>query len=1081
MAKIDESDLEPQDRKGVVAWFARNHVAANLLMFALLVGGILVGLGVKQEVFPDFKLGMVAISVPYPGASPSEVEKGIIVAIEEAVRDLDGVDRVTSSAQEGGGRIYVSLELDADANKSLADVKNAVDRLTSLPVDSERPTVSLVTNRMEVVSLILYGDQDEALLRSIAEWTREELLTDDLITQVDLLGAPPHETSVEIPLAKLREHDLTLDQVAQTIAASALELPGGAVKAEGGEVLLRTAERRQAGSEYAELPVVTSPTGTQVTLGEIATVRETFADTDESAIYDGKPAIMLRVYRTGDQTPIEVADAVKAQLERLEARLPEGVELALWADWSQIYRDRIDLLMRNAYIGLFLVLIVLGLFLELRLAFWVTMGIPVSFLGALLLMPAMDVSVNMLSLFAFIVTLGMVVDDAIVVGESIYLARQSGETAMRGAIRGARQVAVPVCFSIATSVVAFLPMMFVPGFSGKFYRVIPSIVISVLVISLVESLWVLPAHLAALKEPTKTGFFGALHRQQQKVSHGLERFVAKVYSPLVHAALRRRYLSLAIGFAILASAIGWVAGGRITFRFMPEIDGELAVVSIELPYGTPPDQTDRIRRHVMAAADRVIEATGEKDIVRGRFSQLGTPLPGDPGTANRSITGSHIANVQFFLVPSAEREINSGEFLNRWRKEVGRVAGIENMRFSIALGPSPGAPINVELKHEDMHVMELASADLAETLTRYPGVWDINDGFSLGKPQLDIKMTNRAAVLGLTAGDVARQVRAAFYGTEALRQQVGRNEVRVVVRLPAEERRFIHDFENLLLRTPSGGEVPLQEVAKILPGRSWPVINRAEGNRFVEVTADVRSGEGDPNAILASIEANDIPPLLEKYPGLRYEFGGSQREQAKAMGALAQGGQLAIIAIFALLAIPFRSYTQPIIVMAAIPFGLVGAIVGHVIMGFELSMISVMGIIALSGVVVNDSLVLIDAANNYRREGSTVFEAIKAAGIRRFRPILLTSLTTFLGLMPMITETSAQAQFLIPMAVSLGFGVLFATFFILLLVPAYYLILHDVLAFFGRDEAVVEPPPSPPPTTPSDDPRTGMTVPAPAE
>lgn len=1074
MAKLDDSTLEPEDRKGIVAWFARNHVAANLVMLALLVGGILVGMGVKQEVFPDFKLDMVAIQVPYPGASPSEVEKGIIIAIEEAVRDLDGVDRVTSSAQEGGGRIYVSLELDAEPNKSLADIKNAVDRLTSLPEEAERPLVSLVTNRMEVVSLILYGDQDEALLRSIAEWTRDELLTDPLITQVDLLGAPPHETSVEIPLAKLREHDLTLDQVARTIAGSALELPGGAIKTDGGEVLLRTAERRQRGGEYAELPVVTSPSGTQVTLGEIATVRESFAETDESSIYDGKPSIMLRVYRTGDQTPIEVADAVKGQLDRLGARLPEGVELALWADWSEIYRERIDLLMRNAYIGLALVLLVLGLFLELRLAFWVTMGIPVSFLGALLLMPAMDVSVNMLSLFAFIVTLGMVVDDAIVVGESIYQARQSGEPALRGAIRGARQVAVPVCFSIATTVVAFLPMMFVPGFSGKFYRVIPSIVISVLIISLIESLWVLPAHLSALSEPKTTGFFGALHRQQQKVSRALERFIESIYAPVLHSALRRRYLSLMIGIAILLTAIGWVAGGRISFRFMPEIDGELAVVAIEMPYGTPREQTDRVRRHVMAAAERVLEENGEPDIVRGRFSQIGTPMPGDPGVANRAIVGSHIANVQFFMVPSAQREISSGEFLSRWRKEVGRIAGIESLRFSIALGPSPGAPINVELKHDDMKVLEKASTELAESLTAYPGVWDINDGFSLGKPQFDLKMTPKAAVLGLTASDVARQVRAAFYGAEALRQQIGRNEVRVLVRLPLAERRYVHDFENLLIRTPSGGEVPLREVAQIEHGRSWPVINRSAGARFVEVSADVRSGEGDPNVILAAIEANDLPPLLEKYPGLRYEFGGSQREQGKAMGALATGGQLAVIAIFALLAIPFRSYTQPLIVMAAIPFGLVGAILGHVIMGFELSMISVMGIIALSGVVVNDSLVLIDAANRYRAEGKTVFEAIKAAGKRRFRPILLTSLTTFLGLMPMITETSAQAQFLIPMAVSLGFGVLFATFFILLLVPAYYLILHDVLGFFGRDEGVQEPPTQ-------GDPRTGHTVPAPAE
>ncbi|MCX4240933.1 efflux RND transporter permease subunit [Paraliomyxa miuraensis] len=1050
--------LEPADAKGVVSWFARNHVAANLLMLALLLGGIVVGLGVKQEVFPDFKLDMVAITVPYPGASPSEVEQGIIVAIEEAVRDLDGVDRVTSSAQEGAARIYVSLELDAEPNTLLADVKNAVDRLTSLPEDSERPLVSLVTNRLEVISLILYGDQDDALLRSLAEWTRDQLLEDPEITQCDLLGAPAHETSVEVPLAKLREHGLTLEGIAQVISASALELPGGAIKTDGGEVLLRTAERRQRGLEYAELPVLTSPTGTQVTLGDIAIVRESFAETDESATYDGKPAIMLKVFRTGDQTPIEVADAVKARLEVLRTRLPEGVSVTPWVDWSQIYRERIDLLMRNAQLGLLLVLLVLGLFLEIRLAFWVTMGIPTSFLGALLLMPAMDVSVNMLSLFAFIVTLGMVVDDAIVVGENIHEARQRGEPPMRAAVRGARQVAIPVCFSIATTVVAFMPMLFVPGFSGKFYRVIPSIVISVLVISLVESLWVLPAHLAALKDPPERGLHGALHRQQQRVSRALERFVRRWYAPVLHGALRRRYLSLAVGLFMLLCTAGWIAGGRIGFRFMPEIDGSLALATIELPYGAAPEDTDRIRRHVLAAARRVLDDNGEEGILQGVFSQLGTPLPGDPGTANRAVVGGHLANVQVFLVPSGERELSSATFLQRWRREVGRVAGIENMRFSIALGPSPGAPINVELQHESMEVLEQASTELAEVLTTYPGVWDINDGFARGKPQLDLKMTNKASVLGLTAADVARQVRAAFYGAEALRQQVGRNEVRVVVRLPSDERRHVHDFENLLLRTPTGGEVPLREVAQIVPGRSWPVINRAEGVRFVEVTADVRTGEANPGTILDALAARELPALIERHPGLTYEFGGSQREQAKAMGSLGNGAWLAMIGIFALLAIPFRSYSQPIIVMAAIPFGLVGAILGHVIMGFTLSMISVMGIVALSGVVVNDSLVLVDAANGYRAEGRSLYEAIAAAGVRRFRPILLTSLTTFLGLIPMITETSAQAQFLIPMAVSLGFGVLFATFIVLLLVPAYYLVLHDVLAVFGRSEAVVLPP-----------------------
>jgi multidrug efflux pump subunit AcrB len=1044
--------MRMSDRKGAMAWFAQNPVAANLLMLVLLLGGVIVGMRVRQEVFPDFELDMVAVQVPYPGASPTEVEQGIVLAVEEAVRGLDGVDRVTSSAQEGGARVYVSLDLDADAFKTLSDIKNQVDRITSLPKDSERPIVSLVTNRFEVISLVLHGEQDIRTLRLLAEDVREQLLADPGITNAEVVGVPAHETVVEVPRAKLREYGITLEEIAARIQASALELPGGSVKTDGGEVLIRTAERRFSSSEYGSIPVVTSPSGTEITLGQLAEISETFAETDESATYDGEPAVMVKVFRTGDQTPIEVADVVKGHVERLQRELPEGVGISVWTDWSEIYRDRIDLLVRNAQMGLVLVLVVLGMFLELRLAFWVTMGIPTSFLGALMLMPAMDVSINMISLFAFIVTLGMVVDDAIVVGENIHELRERGVPPMQAAIEGVKGVGVPVTFSILTTVAAFAPMLFVPGFSGKLYRVIPSIVIAVLLISLVESLFVLPAHLQALKDPKKTGIYAAIHRQQQRISRGLERFVRGLYAPVLHRSLRRRYLSLSIGLAILLSTVGWVAGGRIGFRFMPEIEGDIAACAVELPFGAALKDTQRYQERIYQAAVEVLEEHGEDGIVRGIFSQVGTPLPGDPGAANRQVVGGHIANVQVFFVATEQRTLSTLEFMARWREKVGRLAGVERLQFSMPLGPSPGAPIDVELHHDDMKVLELASAELAEELGDLAGVWDIDDGFQLGKPQLDLKLLPKAAVLGLTSGDIARQVRNAFYGAEALRQQIGRNEVRVLVRLPAEERRHVHAFESLLVRTPTGGEVPLREVAEILPGRSWPVINRSDGDRIVDVTADVRSGETDPATVLATVESQMMPPLLEKYPGLKYELGGAQREQAKAMGSLQVGGLIAMLAIYALLAIPFKSYSQPIIVMTAIPFGFVGAVIGHEILGFDLSMISVMGLVALAGVAVNDSLVLVDAANELRRDGMNAFEAIHAAAVRRFRPIMLTSLTTFFGLTPMIAETSTQARFLIPMAVSLGFGVLFATFIILLLVPSYYLILEDVLALFGRSD-----------------------------
>ena len=1041
-----------RERKGAITWFANNPVAANLLMLMLLVGGVLMGFRVRQEVFPDFKLDVITIQVPYPGASPTEVEQGIIMAVEESIRGVDGVDRITSSAQEGGATVFAHLELDAEGTVVLSDIKNQVDRLTSLPDDAERPQVSLLVNRFEVIDVLLYGDEDPSLLRALAENVKEELLTDPSITNAEIGGAAPHEWSIEISGAKLREHGITLEQVSTRVRVSALELPGGSVKAAGGEVLVRTTERRHRAADLADIPIITSPTGTEVTLGQIATIRETFAETDQSALYNGKPATMVKVFRTGDQTPIEVADRVKEHVERLQAELPEGVGIGVWVDWSQIYRERIDLLVRNARIGLILVLLVLGMFLELRLAFWVTLGIPISFLGALLLMPSMDVSVNMISLFAFIITLGMVVDDAIVVGENIHELRQRGVGRLEAAIEGAKGVAVPVTFSITTSVVAFMPMLFVPGAMGKLFAVIPTIVISVLIISLVESMWVLPAHLRALKEPKSTGIYGWVHAQQQKISRGLSTFIEKVYAPVLGAALRRRYLSLTIGLAMLIVAGGWVASGQIGFRFMPEIDGDVAVGEVELPYGTPVAETERYLHLLQDAAEEIIEENGEDGIVKGIYAQLGTPMPTDPGRALSSVIGGHIANVTVFFVSSGDRQISVNDFLKQWRKRVGQLAGVERLKFSIALGPSPGPALSVELKHHDMSVLQQASAEVADAMRKYPGVWDVDDGYQPGKAQLDLQLTKKAAVLGLTSGDIARQVRAAFYGTEAFRQQEGRNEVRVVVRLPRAEREYIHDFETLLIRTPTGGEVPLREVATISTGRSYPVIQRSEGQRMVETTGDVRTGEGNPNQILASMEAAELPSIIEKYPGLSYEFGGSLREQKKTMGALASGGAIALLTIYALLAIPFKSYSQPVIVMAAIPFGFVGAVIGHELLGFELSMISSMGLVALAGVVVNDSLVLIDAANKYRAEGRSLFEAIHAAGVRRFRPIMLTSLTTFLGLVPMITETSAQAQFLIPMALSLGFGVLFATFIILLLVPAYYVILGDVLHLVGRGD-----------------------------
>jgi multidrug efflux pump subunit AcrB len=1044
---MSEADDESTGgRTGAVAWMARNPVAANLLMLFLLIGGLLMGSRVKQEVFPETELDMISISVPYPGASPAEVEQGIILAVEEAVRGIDGVKRVVANAAEGRGYVTAELEVSAEKEKALSDIKSAVDRITSLPKEAERPVVSMLTNRSEVLSVVVYGDQDLGVLRGLAEQARDQFLTDRRITQVDLAGAPPREISIEVPREQLRVHGLTLDAIAQKVTQTSLQMPGGGVKTATGEVLVRTNERREDERGFADIPVVTGPGGTEIRLGEIARVRKEFAETDESASFDGKPGIMIRVYRIGEQKPLEVAAAVREQSAIVAASLPEGVKIAQWRDMSEVYAQRVDLLMRNAVSGLALVMICLGLFLELRVAFWVTMGIPTSFMGALLLMPSMDVSVNMITLFAFIVVLGMVVDDAIVVGENIYERTQRGESYLQAAIGGTAEVGVPVVFSVLTTVAAFMPIMFVPGFSGKLFAVIPVIVISVLLISLVESLFILPAHIGHMRRPAERGVYAAIHRQQQKVSRALERFVERFYVPVARAALRWRYLTLAIGVGMLILAAGVMRAGLIGFRFFPAIDGDVVTASIELPYGASVEQTRAVQKRVLTAAQELIGEHGGDAVKRGVFAQIGSRGPTmGPGGGGVQAGGGHLANVQVYFVASDKRDFETSKFAAEWREKVGPVPEAKSVQFNFNMGPSAGRPVDVELSHADAAVLERAAEEVAAALRTYEGVTDVENGVAMGKPQLDLTLRPEAAQLGLSASDIARQVRGAFYGSEALRQQEGRNEVRVLVRLPDAERRSEHDIEELLIRTPQGGEIALREAAEIKRGRSWPSIERADGRRIVHVTADIRQGETTPGLVIEKLREEVLKPLPERFPGVSFAFGGENRAQAESLGSLGSGAMMALLAIYALLAIPFRSYVQPMIVMSAIPFGLVGALAGHLLLGLELSIMSMMGMVALSGVVVNDSLVLVDATNElHKGQKLPHFEAVAAAGARRFRPILLTSITTFFGLMPMILEPSVQARFLIPMAVSLGFGVMFATGITLLIVPSLYLLVEDL-------------------------------------
>ncbi len=1016
---------------GLIAWMAGNHVAANLLMFLLVIGGLIAANRITKEVFPSYDLDIVNISMSYPGASPEEVEQGIILAMEEEIRSLENIERVTSTANEGSASVRVELLSGVNPDKSLQEIKNGIDRITSFPDDVERPTVSLLSRRREVLRLALYGDLDEYSLFGLAETVREDLIRLPQINQVELGGTRAPELAIEVPQHVLRAHNLTLEEVADTVRKAAVDIPAGGIKTQGGEILLRTSERRETALEFSNLKVISQQDGTELSLSSIATIREGFAETDREAWYNGKRAVTLSVYRTGDQTPIEISEAVHAYMDELAPTLPAGVQLTASRDRSEMYKDRLDLLLRNGALGLLLVMVTLGLFLEPRLAFWVSMGIPISIIGSILILYFVGGSINMISLFAFIITLGIVVDDAVVVGENIYHKREEGLVPYRAAFTGVIEMSAPVLIAVATNIIAFIPLLFVSGSTGRFFSVLPEVVISVFLLSLVECLYILPAHLNYPRQEKSNRLLLLLGKIPIFCDRLLDRFIHGPFTGLLRLSLSGRYVVAALALAVLVVGYAYWDSGHINFSFRPRIQTDSIDAEIELPYGVSMEEVKQVVRQVEQGGIRALEKSGGQSIMVGMRTDIGK-------------RGSNAAEVSITLVPQDEREITTRDFSTIWRQEVGEIAGLEKLFFDFLVGPGGAAAINIELSHPDPTTLELAAADLAEAVSRYEGVTDINDGFAQGKPQYDFKMLPEGRAAGLTARDLGRQVRHAFYGTEVLRQQRGRNEVKVVVRLPEDERNSLLHLEKLLLRTPDGGEMPLNRAARIIQGRAYTQIERVDGRRVLDVTANVVAGKANENKILAALKKDFLPELVARYNGLSYSFAGRQREKNKALDELLMGLGFSMAAIFCLLAVLFRSYIQSLMVMISIPFGLLSALLGHVIMGYNLSIISLFGMIALCGVVINDSLVFMVTANRYRDLGMTPFEAALNGAARRFRPIMLTSLTTFFGLAPMIFEESVQARFLVPMALSLGYGILFTTLVILVLMPVLYMIYYDV-------------------------------------
>ena len=1050
--------------RNAIEWFARNSVAANLLMVLILGGGILLVSRIRMEVFPEFSSDIINISMIYLGAAPEEVEEAICIRIEEAVLGLDGIERITSTASENSGSVNIEVEAGADIRKLLDDVKARVDAITTFPVETEKPIIREITNRRQVINVAVSGPADEKTLKTIGEQVRDDIATIPGITQVDLACTRPYEITIEVSENDLRRYDLTFNEIAMAVRRFSLDLPGGAIRTQGGEILLRTKGQAYRGKEFESLVLRSRPDGTHLRLGDVATVIDGFAETDQSAQFDAEPTVIVEAYRVGDQNALEITEKVKAYITEAQQRMPDGIKLTAWADYSRILNDRLDLMLRNGRLGFILVFIALTMFMRLRLAFWVALGIPISFLGAIGLMPFFDVSINMISLFAFIVVLGIVVDDAVIVGENIYRHYQMGKSGLRAAIDGAQEVYVPVIFAILTSIAAFSPLLTVEGSMGKLMKIIPMIVILTLIFSLIESLFILPAHLAHAKidrkkdgdPPRRHTIVTLWQRARNGVADGLLTAVDRYYRPFLEWALQWRYLTIATSVATLFLTIGLVAGGWIKFVFFPPVEGDRVVALLTMPQGTPAEVTETAVRRLEASArqlQREIEGDETGAAFHHIFATVGEQRfrAGQNQVAGTSATFSsaHLGEVNIELVPSEDRNIGSEEIAKRWRELTGAIPDAVELTYVSSLILT-GEAINIQFSGPDYGELREVAEKFKRALNDYSGVFDIADSFRPGKEEVKLSLTRQAETLGITLADLARQVRQAFYGEEAQRIQRGRDDIRVMVRYPESERRSLGNLEDMHIRTPSGGEVPFSIAARAELSRGYASIRRADRQRVINVTADVDISIANANDIIAELTRTVLPQILSDHPRVRYDFEGQQREQTEMIQGLTKSFVIALLVIYILLAIPFKSYIQPLIVMGAIPFGIVGAVWGHVALGFDLSLLSAFGIVALTGVVVNDSLVMVDFINKQREKGHALSDALREAGAVRFRPILLTSVTTFLGLTPLLLEKSLQAQFLVPMAISLGFGVLFATVITLLLVPITYNILEDIINAFYR-------------------------------
>ncbi|MGW7677550.1 efflux RND transporter permease subunit [Shewanella sp. S23-S33] len=1020
-------------QKGILAWFARNSVAANLLMCVLLIGGLFSSILINKEVFPSFELNLLNISVAYPGAAPQEIEEGINIKIEEAIQDINGIKKVTSVASEGVGSITVEVEDGYEVQTILDEAKLRLDAISTFPVNIEKPNISQIKPENNVIWVSVYGDMTLHDMKELAKSVRDDLTQLPAVTRAKVTGVRDYEIGIEVSENKLREYGLTFSQVALAVQNSSLDLPGGSIRAQDGDILLRTKGQAYTGDDFANIVVTTRADGSRVMLPQVATIKDDFEERLEYTRFNGKPAAIIEVTSIDDQNALDIADQVKQYVEQRRATLPANAQLDTWGDMTHYLQGRLDMMMSNMFYGALLVFIILAMFLDLKLAFWVMMGIPVCFLGTMLVMPLepFSMTINMLTLFAFILVLGIVVDDAIVIGESAYTEVERHGHSVENVIRGAQKVAMPATFGVLTTIAAFIPMLMVSGPMGIIWKSIGMVVILCLAFSLVESKFILPAHLAHMKfkKPgAPKGFFGHL---KANFNDRVQYFIHHSYRNFLERCIKHRYNVVAAFIGVLILSIALVASGKVRWVFFPDIPSDFIQVELEMDEGSSEGNTLKVVQSIEEALYKMNEKM-EKDngyqVVKHSFINMSSRTS---------------AFIFAELTKGEDREVDGVTIAAAWREQLPELLSVKKLSFNASTNDA-GGDISFRLTSSDLDELSAASKELKQKLASYEGVYDIADNFSSGSHEIRLKIRPEAEALGLTLSDLARQVRYGFYGYEAQRILRNKEEIKVMVRYPLEQRRTVGYLENMLIRTPTGTSVPFSTVAQIEKGESYASITRVDGKRAITITANANKNIVEPSKVVQEIQKDYLSQLQAKYPKIQTALDGGSLDEQNAMVGLMQGFFFALFTIYALMAIPLKSYSQPLIIMSVIPFGIIGALFGHLIQGLAMSVLSLCGIVALAGVVVNDSLILVDFVNRAREQGQSVRQAAVDSGCYRFRAIILTSLTTFVGLVPIILERSLQAQIVIPMATSLAFGILFSTLVTLILVPLLYIILDDI-------------------------------------